>query len=83
MAPSSSYPTESSAASPPLAPTLPCQLGKLGHWARVLRIAQGTERSGSILEPRRNKGSWVGLNSSADGFKGWSGLDNGKESLDL
>ncbi|RXH78758.1 hypothetical protein DVH24_002276 [Malus domestica] len=59
------------------------QLGKLGYRAQVLNIAQGTERSGSRLEPRRNRGLWVGSNSSVDEFKGWSGSNNGKESLDL
>ncbi|RXH95619.1 hypothetical protein DVH24_008119, partial [Malus domestica] len=54
-----------------------------GHRARVLCIAQGTERYGSKLKPRRNRGSWVGSNSSANGFKGWFSSDNGKESLDL
>ncbi|CAN6709552.1 unnamed protein product [Malus baccata var. baccata] len=58
------------------------RLGKLDHRARVLCVAQGSERSGSGLEPRRNGGSWVGSNSSAEGFKGWSDSDNGEESLD-
>ncbi|KAM1407312.1 hypothetical protein ACFXTH_001888 [Malus domestica] len=58
------------------------RLGKLDHRARVLCVAQGSERSGSGLEPRRNGGSWVGSNSRADGFKGWSDSDNGEESLD-
>ncbi|CAN6564918.1 unnamed protein product [Malus baccata var. baccata] len=58
------------------------RLGKLDRRARVLCVAQGNERSGAELEPRRNGGSWVGSNSNADGFKGWSGSDNGEESLD-
>ncbi|XP_068315215.1 uncharacterized protein [Pyrus communis] len=58
------------------------RLGKLDNRARVLCVAQGSERSGSGLEPRRNGGSWVRSNSSADGFKGWSDSDNGEESLD-
>ncbi|XP_068329010.1 stress response protein NST1-like isoform X4 [Pyrus communis] len=58
------------------------RLGKLDRRARVLCVAQGNERSGAELEPRRNGGSWVGSNSNADGFKGWSNSDNGEESLD-
>ncbi|XP_050155230.1 uncharacterized protein LOC126629286 isoform X2 [Malus sylvestris] len=58
------------------------RLGKLDRRARVLCVAQGNERSGAELEPRRNGGSWVWSNSNADGFKGWSGSDNGEESLD-
>ncbi|KAB2596695.1 golgin subfamily A member 4 [Pyrus ussuriensis x Pyrus communis] len=58
------------------------RLGKLDRRARVLCVAQGNERSGAELEPRRNGGSWVGSNSNADGFKGWSDSDNGEESLD-
>ncbi|TQD97054.1 hypothetical protein C1H46_017366 [Malus baccata] len=33
------------------------QQGKLGHQARVLHVAQGSERYGSGLKPHRNGGS--------------------------
>ncbi|XP_021826905.1 uncharacterized protein LOC110767628 isoform X1 [Prunus avium] len=58
------------------------RLGKLDHRARVLCVAQGRERPGNGLEPRRNGSSWVGSNSTADGFKGWSDSDNGEDALD-
>ncbi|XP_008234221.1 PREDICTED: uncharacterized protein LOC103333200 isoform X2 [Prunus mume] len=58
------------------------RLGKLDHRARVLCVAQDRERPGNGLEPRRDGSSWVGSNSTADGFKGWSDSDNGGDALD-
>ncbi|XP_034205099.1 uncharacterized protein LOC117619289 isoform X2 [Prunus dulcis] len=58
------------------------RLGKLDHRARVLCVAQDRERPGNGLEPRRDGSSWVGSNSTADGFKGWSDSDNGEDALD-
>ncbi|CAL2243724.1 unnamed protein product [Prunus armeniaca] len=58
------------------------RLGKLDHRARVLCVAQDRERPGNGLEPRRDGSSWVGSNSTADGFKGWSDSDDGGDALD-
>ncbi|ONI25331.1 hypothetical protein PRUPE_2G296700 [Prunus persica] len=58
------------------------RLGKLDHRARVLCVAQDRERPGNGMQPRRDGSSWVGSNSTADGFKGWSDSDNGEDALD-
>ncbi|KAJ7969939.1 Chloroplast thylakoid membrane, putative isoform 1 [Quillaja saponaria] len=61
---------------------LRARVGRLDRRVRVLCVANDEARNGNGFEGRRNGGSWVGSDSTADGLSGWSDSDNGEQSHD-
>ncbi|GAV79303.1 hypothetical protein CFOL_v3_22768 [Cephalotus follicularis] len=60
------------------------RLKKIDRQVSVLCVAQcwASNRNGNFAERRHNGSSWVGSDSKADTFSGWSRSDNGDDSIE-
>ncbi|KAG2715901.1 hypothetical protein I3760_03G100400 [Carya illinoinensis] len=58
------------------------RMGKPVSQFRVLCVAQDESRNGSASGRRRDWALWVGSDSAADGFSGWSESDGNDESVE-